>query len=366
MDFNKNYFYMGGAGDADTPGENGTNAGGAGSTGDTGGAGAGAGGTGGDGGAGGAGDVSGASPYARFKGGTYGDMINYLQGMMDDEAKDLETSEQAKKRERRERQQKFLGGLTDVLGAMHRSYAYSRGVKPMEIPTVSGKLRERIEKEKADRDRKKERYLNYGLMIGNMKDKDRQFDFNVTQAEQSQHNWRAMFDAGRDDRREDVAWRESEAKRNQGNLDRQFKFEVDRDERNFNESVRQFNRQISLQYTRMQRELESGSQTFTLGDGAGSVTVPAKAINSINFSAIYNSMPKKFKIAQGDPIYTEDEYGHKTITGYTQPTAERMAVCIGSYLSTGEEGEDKENVRNQLRALGTSSGGNSGGKGRPY
>lgn len=365
MDFNKNYFYMG-EGDEDTPGENGTNAGGAGSTG---GAGDGAGGTGGDGGtggAGGAGDGAGASPYAKFKGGTYGDMINYLQGMMDDEAKDLETPEQSKKRERRERQQKFLGGLTDVLGAMHRSYAYSRGVKPMEIPTVSGKLRERIEKEKADRDRKKERYLNYGLMIGNLKDKDRQFDFNVTQAEQSQHNWRAMFDAGRADRREDVAWRESEAQRNQANLDRQFDFEKERDKRNFDESVRQFNRQISLQYTRMQRELESGSQTFTLGDGAGSVTVPAKAINSINFSAIYNSMPKKFKTAQGDPIYTDDGYGGRRITGYTQPTAERMAVCIGAYLSSGADDEDKENVRNQLRALGTSSGGNSGGKGRLY
>lgn len=365
MDFNKNYFL--GAGGTDAAGENVTDSGGTGVAGD------GAGGTGGDGGAGGAGDVSGASPYARFKGGTYGDMINYLQGMMDDEAKDLETPEQSKKRERRERQQKFLGGLTDVLGAMHRSYAYSRGVKPMEIPTVSGKLRERIEKEKADRDRKKELYINYGLMIGNMKDKDRQFDFNVTQAEQSQHNWRAMFDAGRADRREDVAWRESEAQRNQGNLDRQFDFEVERDKRNFDEGVRQFNvsssiqrSQLGLQYSRLQRELESGSQTFTLGDGAGSVTVPAKAINSINFSAIYNSMPKDFKTAQGDPIYTDDGYGGRRITGYTHPNAERMAVCIGAYLSSGADDEDKENVRNQLRALGTSSGGNSGGKGRPY
>ena len=357
MDFNKNYFYMVDAGDADTPGENGTNAGGAGGAGD------GAGGTGG----------AGASPYARFKGGTYGDMIKYLQGMMDDEAKDLETPEQAKKRERRERQLKFLGGLTDSLGAMHRAYAYSRGVEPMKIPVVSEKVRARIEKAKADRDRERDRYMNLGFMMGNLKDKDRQFDFNVTQAEQSQHNWRAVFDAGRDDRREDVDWRRSEAQRNQDNLNRQFDFEVERDKRNFDEGVRQFNvsssiqrSQLGLQYSRLQRELESGSQTFTLGDGAGSVTVPAKAINSINFSAIYNSMPKDFKTAQGDPIYTDDGDRGRRITGYTHPNAERMAVCIGAYLSSGADDEDKENVRNQLRALGTSSGGNSGGKGRPY
>ena len=82
---------------------------------------------------------------AKSGGSGYDDVYNYIKSRMS-ELEPSETKEDRVKRERREKRARFLSGIADVLGAMHRAYSYQRGVAPMSLPDVSGKTRERIER----------------------------------------------------------------------------------------------------------------------------------------------------------------------------------------------------------------------------
>ncbi len=64
-------------------------------------------------------------------------------------------------RERAERRRSRIAAVGDLLGAMHRSYAYMRGVQPMELPNLSEEARERVEKAKAERDKNRDALYNY-------------------------------------------------------------------------------------------------------------------------------------------------------------------------------------------------------------
>lgn len=135
------------------------------------------------------------SPYEGFKGSGYGDAIKWLEGRV---AEYKPESEKDKlKRERAEKRERWLSGVADVLGGMHRAYSYGRGVKPMELTSASEKTRQRIEKAKAEREGERDRAMNYAIMLGNLKAKDREFGFNVAKADVGQRNWREQMDMTR-------------------------------------------------------------------------------------------------------------------------------------------------------------------------
>lgn len=81
-----------------------------------------------------------------------------------------ESEEDRKRRERNEKRLKNLATIADILGAMHKSYSYQRGVQPMELPSMSEKARERFERTKAERDKEFDRHVNYALTLGKIKD----------------------------------------------------------------------------------------------------------------------------------------------------------------------------------------------------
>lgn len=311
-------------------------------------------------------------PYSQFTGSNYADVENYIRRQMADYP--IETEEERKKRERHERRVKSLASIADILGTMHKAYSYQRGVAPMDLPNISEKAQARFDKAKADRDKNSDRYLNYAITLGNLKDKDRDFNFRIEQARNQQNNWQDAFDAGRKDRADDVAYRDKvyQAGRDDRKEDVQWRkdraaVEDDHWTKNFNESVRQFKvssslqrQSLNLQAQRLQMERESNSATYTLGEGNGKVSVPKSAINSLNFAAVYNSLPKNYRTAQGDPIMGKDALGNTVITGYAQPDAEAMAIAVGAYLGDQSvPASDKTATRTALSQLGKKSGGNN-------
>lgn len=305
-----------------------------------------------------------SNPYAQFKGNNYKDVEDFIRSRIDEYTP--ETKEEREKRERREKRTMFLANIANVLGDMHKAYSYQRGVAPMDVPDISAKARERFEKAKAEREKDADRMLNYAITLGKLKDADRDFNFKVTQTEQQQKNWQQQYDAGRQDRADDVEYRKKRAEAQDNQWQQQFDYTKEKDERNFKESVRQFNisssiqRQgINLQAQRLQMERDNNSQTYTLGEGQGSVTVPRAAINSHNFSVVYNSLPSQYRTANGDPIYTFDALGNKVISGYGAPSAEAMAVAVGAYLGDQSiPADQKTATRTALSQLGKKTGGN--------
>lgn len=98
----------------------------------------------------------------------YGELEDLLLQRMEEYTP--ESDDDRKKRERNEKRLKNLATIADILGAMHKSYSYQRGVQPMELPSLSEKARERFERAKAERDKEFDRYVNYGLTIGKIRD----------------------------------------------------------------------------------------------------------------------------------------------------------------------------------------------------
>ena len=273
------------------------------------------------------------SPYGQFKGNNYAELEEFLRGQM--AAIKPETDEEREKREKREKRVAFLARLGDGLGALHTAYSHARGVKAMDMPKMSTRAQELFDKAKAQRDKDNDRLVNYAITLGNIKDKDRDFNLRVTQAEQQQ------FDASRQDREDDVAFRDK-------------KFDADRQDRaddvafrdkQFEEGKRQFNIS-SAEQRRHNRAAESlESRRFTASQdgkytefysGNGMVRIPNTRLNQHNISYVFSKTP-----SAGRPTG-----GYNISTGQTTPvSADQMMDWIGSNI-------DDPNVQSALRAIG--------------
>lgn len=316
-------------------------------------------------------------PYAeqeQFKGSNYAELENFIRSQMKDVK--VETPEERRKREKREKWEGVISGISDMGMALSNLFFTTQYAPNMYDGknSLSLKAKERFEKAKAERERNQDRFMNYALTLGKIKDADRDFNFRLAQADRQQANWQAQFDAGRADAaQQQQNWQttfdanRADRKNDEEFRDKKFEYEQQRDERNFNESVRQFNvsssiqRQgLAIQAQRLQLERENNSQTYTLGEGQGSVTVPRSAINSHNFSVVYNSLPAKYRTAQGDPIMTKDALGNTVISGYGAPSAEAMAIAVGAFLGDQSIPADKKvATRTALSQIGTKKGGDN-------
>lgn len=304
------------------------------------------------------------SPYEPFKGDNLGDLVDYIEKERDRVRP--ETDEEREKREKREKRLAFLSRLADGLSAAHTAFSYARGVKPMDLTMMSPRARELFEKAKRERDKDADRRLNLTLVLQNLKDKERAWKYNVTkdetaradrqaaaaaQAEQAAANLKEkqrQFDKGMDYQKGKDAQQAAQAA---GELQEKIR------SNKANERIKDVENKIKRQSLNFQKQLHDDSQTFTLGEGHGSVTIPKAAINDHNFAAIYNSLPKEYRTAPGAPIYDTDAFGKKVITGHSEtPKAEDMSVAIGAFL--GDESipaNEKTVVRAALSQLGTAN-----------
>lgn len=105
------------------------------------------------------------NPNEQFHGKTLGDVEDFLKGRLEYYKSLEESDEDRAKREKNEKRLRSLAAVGDILGSFHKAYSYQRGVQPMNIPSVSQKAQERIDKAKAERDKNADRVLNYAIAL---------------------------------------------------------------------------------------------------------------------------------------------------------------------------------------------------------
>lgn len=311
------------------------------------------------------------SPYAQFKGNNYKELEDFLLGQMG--AVQPETKEERERRERREKRIGFLARLADGLGTFHTAFSHARGLKAMDMPNMSAKARERFEKAKAERDKDNDRLVNYAVTLGKIRDADRDFNFRVTQAEQQQSQWQQQFDAGRQDRADDVAFRDKKFDSDNEHWQKGF----DENQRQFDVTAKEHERHnraseglqgASIAEQRRHNKASEGLEAqriaasqdgryteFLLDDG-GIIKVPNTRLNIQNISWI----AKQAGIPTTKEVYKSGSF----VPTQEHRTADELLMDIGQNLSNG-------NVRTALlhlggqRAKGTGYGGNNG-KGKGY
>ena len=283
------------------------------------------------------------SPYAQFKGNNYAELENFLRSQM--EAIKPETKEEREEREKREKHVGFLARLADGLGTLHTAYSHARGIKAMDMPKMSAKAQELFEKAKAQRDKNNDRLVNLAITLANIKDKDREFNLRVTQAEQQQSNWQQQFDT------DNEHW--------------QQKFDTDNEhwQKGFDENQRQFDvtskeherhnraseglQAAGIAETRRHNKASEGleRQRFAASQdgkytefysGNGMVRIPNTRLNQHNISYVFSKTPSAGRPTGGYNIST----GQKTPV-----SSDQMMDWIGSNI-------DDPNVQSALRAIG--------------
>lgn len=256
------------------------------------------------------------------------------------------SEEELKKLRRKQKIEGIISGVSDAAQSVANLIFTHHYAPNMYNPKegMSAKAKERFDKEKAQRDADADKYLQYALTIGKMKDADKQRGLQAWQTEQTLARQDRAFDAGRQDRADDVAFRNKDyderVRQWQANFDRQGEWhekEGQRWERQFKESVRQFNvsaaserARINMESQRLAHSLKEGQMTFNLGSGNGNVTLTLDKLNAQTVSRIYHTLsPEVRDKLQVDPIVRDG-----LVVGYKQPTTEAMLIAIGANVES--------------------------------
>lgn len=281
---------------------------------------------------------------AEYSASSYEELIPQLEKRMA-EFKPL-SEEELKKLRRKQKIEGIISGVSDAAQSVANLIFTHHYAPNMYNPKegMSAKAKERFDKEKAQRDADADKYLQYALTIGKMKDADKQRGLQAWQTEQTLARQDRAFDAGRQDRADDVAFRNKDyderVRQWQANFDRQGEWheeEGQRWERQFKESVRQFNvsaanerARINMESQRLAHSLKEGQMTFNLGSGNGNVTLTLDKLNAQTVSRIYHTLsPEVRDKLQGDPIVRDG-----FVVGYQQPTTEAMLIAIGANVES--------------------------------
>lgn len=291
---------------------------------------------------------------------SYAELIPQLEKRMA-EYKPL-SEEELKKLRRRQKVEGIISGISDAAQAVSNLIFTTQYAPNMYNAKdgMSAKAKERFDKEKAQREADADKYLQYALTIGKMKDADKERGLQAWKTEQTLARQDRAYDAGRQDRADDVAFRNKDyderVRQWQANFDRQGEWheeEGKRWERQFKESVRQFNVQSSLERQRINMEgqrlaqsLKQGQMTFNLGSGNGNVTLTMDKLNAQTVSRIYSTLPQSVRSqVQGDPIVQNG-----FVVGYKPPTTEAMLIAIGANV---ENSPATQNAIKQVAGLET-------------
>lgn len=297
---------------------------------------------------------------AQYTASSYAELIPQLEKRMA-EYKPL-SDEELKKLRRRQKVEGIISGISDAAQSM-ANLIFTHHYAPNMYNAkegMSAKAKERFDKEKAQRDADADKYLQYALTIGKMKDADKERGLQAWKTEQTLARQDRAFDAGRKDREDDVAFRNKDyderVRQWQAGFDRQgewHKEEAEHWERQFEESKRQFNVTSSLERQRINiaaqqaaHDMKEGQMTFNLGSGNGNVTLTLDKLNAQTVSRIYSTLPAHVRATvQGDPI-VQDGF----VVGYKPPTTEAMLIAIGANV---ENSPATQNAIKQVAGLDT-------------
>lgn len=281
------------------------------------------------------------------------------------------SEEELKKLRRKQKIEGIISGVSDAAQSVANLIFTHHYAPNMYNPKegMSAKAKERFDKEKAQREADADKYFQYALTIGKMKDADKQRGLQAWQTEQTLARQDRAFDAGRQDRADDVAFRNKDyderVRQWQANYDRQGEWheeEGQRWERQFKESIRQFNvsaanerARINMESQRLAHSLKEGQMTFNLGSGNGNVTLTLDKLNAQTVSRIYSTLPpsaiyntkkdangNEVMGANGTPVldynspkvHGDPIVQNGFVVGYKPPTTEAMLIAIGANVES--------------------------------
>lgn len=270
------------------------------------------------------------------------------------------TEEELEKERKKEKREKIFAAIGDGIAALSNLFFTTQGAPNAYDPknSLSAKAQERWDKLKKERD-ENGRYYTAAYMQAMKNDEEGARD---------DRNWRHQLEReGIQDQRyaDDIAHRDKregiEDERYDANIkhrdareavedqrwDKQFQLQ----ERQFRESIRQFNvtsaqnqQRINLESRRLAREMKNETVTFALGTGKGTISVPTNALNAANVSYIFSKLPANVRAqCQGEAIYDSKK---RKVVGHKAPTTEAMLVCIGANIESSVE------AQNALREIG--------------
>ena len=270
------------------------------------------------------------------------------------------TEEELEKERKKEKREKIFAAIGDGIAALSNLFFTTQGAPNAYDPknSLSAKAQERWDKLKKERD-ENGRYYTAAYMQAMKNDEEGARD---------DRNWRHQLEReGVQDQRyaDDIAHRDKregiEDERYDANIkhrdareavedqhwDKQFQMQ----ERQFKESIRQFNvtssqnqQRINMESKRLAREMQKETVSFALGTGKGTISIPTNALNASNVSYVFSKLPANVQAqCQGEAIYDSKK---RKVVGHKAPTTEAMLVCIGANI------EGSVDAQNALREIG--------------
>lgn len=270
------------------------------------------------------------------------------------------TEEELEKERKKEKREKIFAAIGDGIAALSNLFFTTQGAPNAYDPknSLSAKAQERWDKLKKERD-ENGRYYTAAYMQAMKNDEE---------AARDDRNWRHQLEReGVQDQRyaDDIAHRDKregiEDERYDANIkhrdareavedqhwDKQFQMQ----ERQFKESVRQFNvtssqnqQRINMESKRLAREMQKETVSFALGTGKGTISIPTNALNASNVSYVFSKLPANVQAqCKGEAIYDSKK---RKVVGHKAPTTEAMLVCIGANI------EGSVDAQNALREIG--------------
>lgn len=270
------------------------------------------------------------------------------------------TEEELEKERKKEKREKIFAAIGDGIAALSNLFFTTQGAPNAYDPknSLSAKAQERWDKLKKERD-ENGRYYTAAYMQAMKNDEEGARD---------DRNWRHQLEReGVQDQRyaDDIAHRDKregiEDERYDANIkhrdareavedqhwDKQFQMQ----ERQFKESVRQFNvissqnqQRINMEAKRLAREMQKETVSFALGTGKGTISIPTNALNASNVSYVFSKLPANVQAqCKGEAIYDSKK---RKVVGHKAPTTEAMLVCIGANI------EGSVDAQNALREIG--------------
>ena len=270
------------------------------------------------------------------------------------------TEEELEKERKKEKREKIFAAIGDGIAALSNLFFTTQGAPNAydSKNSLSAKAQERWDKLKKERD-ENSRYYTAAYMQAMKNDEEGARD---------DRNWRHQLEReGVQDQRyaDEIAHRDKregiEDERYDANIkhrdareavedqhwDKQFQMQ----ERQFKESVRQFNvtssqnqQRINMESKRLAREMQKETVSFALGTGKGTISIPTNALNASNVSYVFSKLPANVQAqCKGEAIYDSKK---RKVVGHKAPTTEAMLVCIGANI------EGSVDAQNALREIG--------------
>lgn len=250
------------------------------------------------------------------------------------------TEEELAKERKKQKREAIFAAIGDGLSAFHWAYSTARGTKSMVDPRVSlsGKVRDRYDKLKKERDANKSAYMSAYMKAMQMDD----------EGARDERNWRRTLERDRvaderDKRDFDnrVQQQETQKEQWQQSFDRQgeqWQKQFEEGKRQFNVSSAQQQQRINMEGQRLSREMQKENVTFALGTGKGTISVPTSALNASNVAYVFSKLPDEVRATvQCEAIFDSKK---RKVVGHKDPTTDAMLVAIGTNIENSPEAQD--------------------------